>query len=63
MELQKKAEIFSQLYWEKLMHPKAITGVAAEIVSGEKVTIYSVSPKLILRPFADRLNIKLIGTQ
>jgi Haloacid Dehalogenase superfamily, subfamily IB, phosphoserine phosphatase-like len=37
--------------------------VAAEVNSGAEVTICSASPALVLQPWADKLGIKLIGTQ
>nr|VUD33026.1 hydrolase [Raoultella sp. NCTC 9187] len=37
--------------------------VANEVTSGAEVTLCSASPEMVLRPFADRLGIKVIGTQ
>ena len=37
--------------------------MAAEVNSGAEVTICSASPALVLQPWADKLGIKLIGTQ
>lgn len=61
--LRQKAEAFCEKYWTKLMRPAGVLAVAAEVNSGAEVTICSASPALVLQPFADRLGIKLIGTQ
>ena len=58
-----KAEQFCQLYWSRLMRPAGLMAVANEVTSGAEVTLCSASPEIMLRPFADRLGIKLIGTQ
>ncbi|WP_277594294.1 HAD family hydrolase [Pseudomonas chlororaphis] len=58
-----KAEDFCQSVWPKLMRPSGLRSVAAEMASGAEVTLCSASPVLVLRPFADRLGIKLIGTE
>ncbi|XTZ38616.1 HAD family hydrolase [Salmonella enterica] len=61
--VREKAEAYCNLYWERLMRPSGLLAVAAEVSSGAEVTLCSASPMLVLQPFADRLGIKLIGTQ
>lgn len=61
--LKEKADAFCQLSWPKLMRPNGLLAVAEEVNSGAEVTICSASPAMVLQPFADRLGIKLIGTQ
>ncbi|KAI3490593.1 hypothetical protein L1887_45430 [Cichorium endivia] len=58
-----QAEAFCEKYWNKLMRPEGVLAVAAEVNSGAEVTICSASPALVLQPWADKLGIKLIGTQ
>ncbi|WKG50896.1 HAD family hydrolase [Klebsiella pneumoniae] len=58
-----KAEEFCQLYWHRLMRPAGLIAVANEVTSGAIVTLCSASPEIVLRPFAEKLRIKLIGTQ
>lgn len=45
------------------MRPAGLIAVANEIRSCAIVTLCSASPEIILRPFADKLGVKLIGTQ
>jgi len=61
--LSQQAERYCALHWDKLMRPKALQGVAAQLESGAKITLCSASPELLLAPFAKRLGIALIGTQ
>jgi hypothetical protein len=61
--LRQQAEAFCEKYWDKLMRPAGVLAVAAEVNSGAEVTICSASPALVLQPWADKLGIKLIGTQ
>lgn len=61
--LRQKAQAFCEIYWTRLMRPSGLLAVAAEVNSGAEVTICSASPAMVLQPFADRLGIKLIGTQ
>jgi hypothetical protein len=61
--LRQQAEAFCEKYWTKLMRPAGVLAVAAEVNSGAEVTICSASPALVLQPWADKLGIKLIGTQ
>ncbi len=58
-----KAQAFCDARWAKLLRPAGIQGVAAEVAAGHEVTLCSASPELLLRPFATRLNVKLIATQ
>ena len=60
---RQQAEAFCEKYWNKLMRPEGVLAVAAEVNSGAEVTICSASPALVLQPWADKLGIKLIGTQ
>ncbi|OEC37936.1 HAD family hydrolase [Pseudomonas sp. 1D4] len=59
---QKAAE-FCQLVWPMLMRPSGLRSVTSELTYGAEVTLCSASPALVLRPFADRLGIKLIATE
>lgn len=61
--VQERAVKFCGLFWEQLMRPSGLKSVAAEVGSGAVVTLCSASPALVLQPFADRLGIKLIGTE
>ncbi len=60
--VDKKAEEFCQKYWSRLMRPLGLIAVAAQVNSGATVTICSASPAMVLKPFAKKLGIKLIGT-
>jgi HAD superfamily hydrolase (TIGR01490 family) len=61
--VQQQAEAYCQRYWTKLMRPKGLQSVEDEVKSGAVVTLCSASPALVLQPFANRLGIKLIGTE
>ncbi|MCE0826108.1 MULTISPECIES: HAD family hydrolase [Buttiauxella] len=61
--VQEKAELYCNLYWERLMRASGLLAVASEVSSGVEVTLCSASPKLVLQPFAERLGVKLIGTE
>lgn len=61
--LDRKAVEFCERSWSDLMRPEGIRGVAAEVASGAQVTLCSASPARVLRPFAERLGIGLIGTE
>ncbi|MCF5570584.1 HAD-IB family phosphatase, partial [Pseudomonas sp. PA-3-11C] len=61
--VQEQAVKFCGLFWEQLMRPSGLKSVAAEVEAGAVVTLCSASPALVLQPFADRLGIKLIGTE
>ncbi|MGJ3289514.1 HAD family hydrolase [Klebsiella michiganensis] len=58
-----QAERFCKRYWNRLMRPAGLLAVDAEISSGAIVTLCSASPVIILRPFAQRLGVKLTGTE
>ncbi|MBT0728473.1 HAD family hydrolase [Rosenbergiella australiborealis] len=61
--VKEKAIAYCQKYFTKLMRPKGLLAVAAEIHSGAIVTLCSASPEIVLQPFAEQLGIGLIGTQ
>ena len=61
--VQQKAEEYCQRSWARLMRPAGVLSVEQELGSGAVVTLCSASPALVLQPFADRLGIKLIGTE
>ena len=61
--VSEQAETFCEVFWLQLMRPSGLTSVANEIEAGSEVTLCSASPALVLRPFAKRLGIKLIGTE
>lgn len=60
---QERCEKFCGLFWVQLMRPSSLKSVAVEVEAGAVVTLCSASPALILQPFADRLGIKVIGTE
>lgn len=60
--VEKKAAEFCERYWTRLMRPSGLIAVATQVNSGAMVTICSASPAMVLKPFADRLGIRLIGT-
>ncbi|MFP1748209.1 HAD family hydrolase [Lonsdalea quercina] len=60
--VEQKAVEFCDKYWDRLMRPSGLTAVAAQVDSGVIVTICSASPSIVLQPFADKLGIRLIGT-
>ena len=61
--VQEQAVKLCGLFWEQLMRPSGLKSVAAEVEAGAVVTLCSASPALVLQPFADRLGIRLIGTE
>lgn len=61
--VKERADAYCRKYFNKLMRPKGLLAVAAEISSGATVTLCSASPEIVLRPFADQLGIRLIGTR
>ncbi|MGZ7458872.1 HAD family hydrolase [Pseudomonas sp. Ma2-10] len=61
--VRQQAENFCSRYWLQLMRPSGVNSIAAEIEAGAVVTLCSASPAVVLQPFADRLGIKLIGTE
>lgn len=60
--VEQKANEFCEKYWTRLMRPSGLIAVAAQVNSGATVTICSASPAMVLKPFADKLGIRLIGT-
>lgn len=58
-----RAERFCNRYWNRLMRPAGLLAVDSEVSSGAIVTLCSASPVIILRPFAQRLGVRLIGTE
>ena len=60
--VEEKAEEFCERYWKRLMRPSGLIAVATQVNSGAIVTICSDSPAMVLKPFAERLGIRLIGT-
>jgi HAD superfamily hydrolase (TIGR01490 family) len=61
--VEQKAEAYCQANWARLMRPAGVRSVEDEVESGAVVTLCSASPALVLQPFANRLGIKLIGTE
>lgn len=61
--VQEKAARYCNLYWDRLMRPSGLLAVATEVSTGVEVTLCSASPKIVLAPFAERLGVKLIGTE
>lgn len=61
--VKEKAEVYCAKNFEKMMRPRGLMAVAAELRSGAEVTLCSASPAIVLQPFAERLGVKLIGTQ
>ncbi|MDN6859154.1 HAD-IB family phosphatase [Pseudomonas sp. CAN2814] len=61
--LSSRAEAYCRFIWRYLMRPTGLRGVAAERWSGAEVTLCSASPALMLKPFAERLGVGLIGTE
>jgi HAD-superfamily subfamily IB hydrolase, TIGR01490 len=58
-----KANAYCRLYWRSLMRPSGLIAVADEISSGAEVTLCSASPEIMLAPFAEKLEVSLIGTK
>ncbi|MBT0724697.1 HAD family hydrolase [Rosenbergiella sp. S61] len=61
--VKEKADAYCRKYFTKLMRPKGLLAIAAELNAGATVTLCSASPEIVLRPFADQLGINLISTQ
>lgn len=61
--IEQRANEFRGAYWSRLMRPAGLQSVATEKACGAQVTICSASPRLVLKPFADELGIKLIATE
>lgn len=62
-QLEDLSDDFCRKYWARLMRPNATAAVASELQSGATVTLCSASPEIVLRPFAERLGVHLIGTK
>ena len=60
--VEKKASEFCEKYFTRMMRPSGLIAVATQVTSGAIVTICSASPSIVLKPFADRLGIRLIST-
>lgn len=60
--VEQKASEFCEKYFTRMMRPSGLIAVATQINSGAIVTICSASPSIVLKPFADRLGIRLIST-
>lgn len=60
--IEEKAAEFCERYWTRLMRPSGLIAVATQVNSSAIVTICSASPAMVLKPFAERLGIRLIGT-
>ncbi|MEP9316289.1 HAD-IB family phosphatase [Pseudomonas sp. LABIM340] len=61
--LSDRAHAYCRLIWGYLLRPEGVRGVVAELDSGAEVTLCSASPALVLRPFAERLGVRLIATE
>lgn len=61
--VKEKAEAYCNLYWGRLMRASGLLAVATEVSNNVEVILCSASPRLVLAPFAERLGIKLIGTE
>ena len=61
--VEERAEAFCDVSWQRLMRPLGLTSVAHQREQQALVTICSASPELVLKPFAKKLGIGLIGTQ
>ncbi|MFS2124478.1 HAD-IB family phosphatase [Pseudomonas sp. Pseusp97] len=58
-----RAQAYCRCVWGYLLRPEGLHAVAAELRAGAEVTLCSASPALVLRPFAERLEVGLIGTE
>ncbi|MGE9764538.1 HAD-IB family phosphatase [Pseudomonas sp. PDM20] len=61
--LSDRAQAYCRFIWGYLLRPEGLRGVATELESGAQVTLCSASPALVLGPFAERLGVRLIGTE
>ena len=61
--VEERAEAFCDVSWQRLMRPLGLTSVANQLDQHAIVTICSASPELVLKPFARKLGIGLIGTR
>lgn len=62
-ELENLSDDFCRRVWSKLMRHAGIAEVTEQLQRGAIVTLCSASPEIILKPFAERLGVKLIATQ
>lgn len=60
---EERARAYCELYWSRMMRPLGLKAVAEELAAGRLVTLCSASPAQMLRPFAERLGVGLIGTE
>lgn len=61
--LSARAEVYCRSVWPYLLRSAGLRCVEAELESGAEVTLCSASPTLLLQPFAERLGVRLIGTE
>ena len=61
--VEERAEAFCDVSFRRLMRPLGLTSVANQLEQKAIVTICSASPELVLKPFAKKLGIGLIGTR
>ncbi|MFV3304597.1 HAD-IB family phosphatase [Pseudomonas sp. NY15181] len=61
--LSARADAYCRSVWRYLLRSAGLRCVEAELESGAEVTLCSASPTLLLRPFAKRLGVGLIGTE
>lgn len=61
--IEERANAFCKARWPSLMKPESLAEIERQLAAGAEVTICSASPALVLRPFAERLGIKLIATR
>ncbi|HLD66157.1 MAG TPA: HAD-IB family phosphatase [Pseudomonas sp.] len=59
---EERARAFCAQNWERMMRPAGLQAVARELEQGRLVSLCSASPAFMLRPFAQRLGVNLIGT-
>ncbi len=61
--LEEQASAYCTAKWQRLMRPQGLAEVNAQLGQGAHVTLCSASPALVLKPFAARLGVQLIGTE
>lgn len=59
---EERARAFCAQNWGRMMRPAGLLAVAQELEQGRLVSLCSASPAFMLRPFAERLGVNLIGT-
>lgn len=62
-KIEKLADDFCSRYWGRLMRLNGYNEVKKQLAAGATVTLCSASPEIMLRPFAQRLGVKLIATR